>query len=80
MTIRWGILGCGDVARRRVAAAIQQQSDSVLQAVCRRNEQKLQQFCDDFHVPDSYSDSQQLLTATNIDAVYIATPVKKGAV
>ncbi|HIA20239.1 MAG TPA: Gfo/Idh/MocA family oxidoreductase [Planctomycetaceae bacterium] len=75
MTIRWGILGCGDVARRRVAAAIQQQSDSVLQAVCRRNEQKLQQFCDDFHVPDSYSDSQQLLTATNIDAVYIATPV-----
>ena len=75
MTIRWGILGCGDVARRRVAAAIQQNSDSILQAVCRRNQQKLQQFCDDFQVPDSYTDSQQLLDATNIDAVYVATPV-----
>ncbi len=75
MTIRWGILGCGDVARRRVAAAIQQNPDSVLQAACRRNQQKLQQFCDDFQIPDSYTDSQQLLDATNIDAVYVATPV-----
>ena len=75
MTIRWGILGCGDVARRRVATAIQQNPDSILQAVCRRNQQKLQQFCDDFQVPDSYTDSQQLLNATNIDAVYVATPV-----
>ena len=75
MTIRWGILGCGDVARRRVATAIQQNPDSILQAVCRRNQQKLQQFCDDFEVPDSYTDSQQLLDATNIDAVYVATPV-----
>jgi len=75
MTIRWGILGCGDVARRRVAAAIQQNSNSVLQAVCRRDQQQLQQFCDDFQVPDSYTDSQQLLEAPNIDALYIATPV-----
>lgn len=75
MTIRWGILGCGDVARRRVASAIAQHPDSTLHAVCRRNQEKLRQFCNDFHVPHGYQQDEQLLSDPEIDAVYIATPV-----
>ena len=75
MTIRWGILGCGDVARRRVAMAIQQNAASTLEAVCRRDPEKLQEFRDDFNVPRGYTDAEQLLADPEIDALYIATPV-----
>ena len=44
-TIRWGILGCGDVARRRVVGAIAEDPGSELLAVCRRNAAALEQFC-----------------------------------
>ena len=50
MTVRWGILGCGDVARRRVAGAIADDPDSRLLAACRRNGTALEQFCSDFGV------------------------------
>ena len=75
MTIRWGLLGCGDVARKRVAAAIQQADDSELLAACRRDEQKLDEFCREFEVPRAYTSDAELLADPDIDAVYIATPV-----
>jgi predicted dehydrogenase len=75
--IRWGIIGCGDVARRRVAQAIQQDPHSSLIAACRRNEFELQQFCRDFDVPRQYTDAVPLTHDSDIDAVYIATPVRQ---
>ena len=75
MTIRWAIIGCGDVARKRVAAAIQNDPGSRLVAVCRRNEAELERFCRDFQVPKSFTDADGLLADGDIDAVYIATPV-----
>lgn len=76
MTIRWGILGCGDIARKRVAAAIQDDPGSELVAACRRDEAKLRQFCDDFGVDRGYTRDADLIAAADVDAVYIATPVK----
>ena len=75
MTVRWGIIGCGDIARKRVAQAIQLDEGSQLLAACRRNEEKLRQFCDDFQVPRAYASDEQVLADDDIDAVYIATPV-----
>ncbi len=75
MTIRWGIIGCGDIARKRVASAIQLDPNSELIAACRRDETKLRQFCDDFSVEQAYRSADELLAADDIDAVYIATPV-----
>lgn len=75
MAIRWGIVGCGDVARKRVAGAIQQDSDSELVAVCRRNEEKLQQFSDEFGVAFATTSADEVIQSPDIDAVYIATPV-----
>lgn len=75
MTIRWGIIGCGDVARRRVAQAIQQEPRSELVAVNRRDETKLRDFARDFNVPQSFTSADALIASPDIDAVYIATPV-----
>ncbi|TWT29495.1 Gfo/Idh/MocA family protein [Blastopirellula retiformator] len=73
--MRWGILGCGDVVRKRVAAAIQAVDGCQLLAVCRRDPDALQQFCAGFSVPHGYPSADQLLANADIDAVYIATPV-----
>lgn len=76
MTVRWGIIGCGDIARKRVAHAIQIDTGSELLAACRRNEAELNKFCDAFRVPRAYTSAEQVLADEELDAVYIATPVK----
>lgn len=75
MTTRWGIIGCGDVARKRVAGAIQQEPRSELVAVSRRNESRLIEFRDEFNVPQAFASVDDLIASPDIDAVYIATPV-----
>lgn len=75
MAVKWGIIGCGDVARKRVARAIQNDPDSELVAVCRRNEEKLREFAEAFGTPIATTNADELLASPEVDAVYIATPV-----
>lgn len=75
MTIRWGIIGCGDVARRRVAQAILDDPHSTLQAACRRDVDQLSAFAAKFGIDKSFTNTDALLRSGEIDAVYIATPV-----
>ena len=75
MTIRWGIIGCGDVARRRVAQAILDDPHSTLQAACRRDADQLSAFAAQFGIDKSFTNTDALLRSGEIDAVYIATPV-----
>ena len=72
--IRWGLIGCGDVARKRVAQAIMDEPLNELVAACRRNQAKLQEFCDTFGIERAYTSVDALLADAEIDAVYIATP------
>jgi predicted dehydrogenase len=75
MTIRWGLIGVGDIANKRVAAAIQSDPNSELVAVCRRSETELHQFADRFAVPLRFTRADKLIESRELDAVYIATPV-----
>ena len=75
MTIRWAIIGCGDVVRRRVAEAIRGNDGSELLAACRRDARELDAFCSRFGVARAYQSDDDLIADTDIDAVYIATPV-----
>jgi predicted dehydrogenase len=75
MAIRWGIIGCGDVARKRVAGAIQNDPNSELVAVCRRDEAKLRAFADEFQVSVATTSADDVIASAAVDAVYIATPV-----
>lgn len=72
--VRWAIIGCGDVARKRVAAAIQNCPDAELALVCRRNSTQLAQFADEFQVPRTATVAEEVLQDPEIDAVYLATP------
>ncbi|MEM9587228.1 MAG: Gfo/Idh/MocA family oxidoreductase [Planctomycetota bacterium] len=75
--MRWGLIGCGDVVRKRVAQAIIDHPGSQLIAACRRDGKRLHQFCNDFRLPKAYSDALELFGDSEIDAVYIATPVSE---
>ena len=70
--IRWGIVGTGSIATA-FAHSIKYSNNSSLEAVYGRNETKLKDFSDKFQV-DAINDANDLFTADQIDAIYIATP------
>jgi predicted dehydrogenase len=74
-TPRWGLIGCGDIARKRVAPALNNSVNSKLVAVSRANAELLDSFADEFCVGKRYPDWRDLVQDPEIDAVYVATPV-----
>jgi len=74
-TIRWGLIGCGDISRRRVAPAFRELKSCHLLAVNRADPQQLESFAQEFEAEKTYSDWRDLVADPDIQAVYIATPV-----
>ena len=70
--IRWGIVGTGSIATA-FAHSIKYSNNSSLEAVYGRNESKLKDFCNKFEV-EGINEPNNLFTAGQIDAIYIATP------
>ena len=73
-TIRWGIIGCGDVTEVKSGPGFQQASNSALVAVMRRNGELAADYARRHSVPKWYDDGQALIDDPDVDAVYIATP------
>lgn len=73
-TIRWGILGCGDVAEKKGGPALTQAAGSQLVAVMRRDRAKAEDFARRHGAQRAYDSVPALLADADIDAVYIATP------
>ncbi|RNI28272.1 gfo/Idh/MocA family oxidoreductase [Rufibacter immobilis] len=73
-TIRWGIIGCGDVTEVKSGPAFQKIAGSELVAVMRRNGAKAQDYAQRHGVPKWYDQAQDLIQDPEVDAVYIATP------
>src|SRR5580700_3113152 len=74
MSIRWGIIGCGDVAEVKSGPGFQQARDSELVAVMRRNRAMAADYAIRHNVPRWYDDADALIANPEVDAVYIATP------
>ncbi len=74
MTIRWGILGCGDVTEIKSGPGFQQAAGSALVAVMRRNAALAEDYARRHGVPRWTSDADALVCDPEVDAVYIATP------
>ena len=74
-TLRWGLIGCGDIARKRVAPALRAAPGSELLAVSRANFELAESFAREFEAKKWYQDWRELCGDAELDAVYIATPV-----
>ena len=73
--IRWGLIGCGDISRKRVAPALRESPLCELVAVSRAKAELAESFAREFGARRWYADWRELLLDEDIDAVYIATPV-----
>ena len=73
-TIRWGILGAGDVCEVKSGPAFQRAEHSELVAVMRRDSTKAEDFARRHGVGRWYDSVSDLLGDPEVDAVYIATP------
>jgi predicted dehydrogenase len=79
MIVRWGLIGCGDIAAKRVAAALGGAEGSALVAVARRRSDLAADFAARHGAGRWHTDWRDLLRDDEIDAVYIATPVNLHA-
>jgi predicted dehydrogenase len=73
--IRWGLIGAGDIARKRVAAALRDGAGGELVAVSRARAELAAAFAQDFGARRWYAEWRELIADPEIDAVYVATPV-----
>src|SRR6202171_5873745 len=71
----WGLIGCGDIAQKRVAPAIRDSTTSELIAVNRAQSELAADFAKQFGARRWYLDWKKLLGDEEVDAVYVATPV-----
>ncbi|MFB9052443.1 Gfo/Idh/MocA family protein [Formosa undariae] len=72
-TIKWGILGLGNIANK-FAKDLLTIEDAQLQAVASRSIDKANEFGKTYHAIQCYDSYEALAKDPNIDAVYIATP------
>jgi len=72
--IRWGMIGCGDVAEVKSGPGFQKARGSRLVAVMRRSPDRARDYASRHGVPQWYADAAELIHDPEVDAVYIATP------
>lgn len=73
-TIKWGIIGCGEVTEMKSGPAFNKVKNSSLVAVMRRDAEKAKDYAKRHNVPKWYSDADEIINDPEINAIYIATP------
>lgn len=73
-TIRWGIIGCGDVTEVKSGPGFAKAANSALVAVMRRDAARAADYARRHGVPRWHDDAEAIIGAPDIDAVYVATP------
>ena len=77
MPLCWAIIGCGDIANKRVAPAIVEDPSSVMLAFFSNTPARAEEMRARFGAARAYSDLAALLADDEIDAVYIASPQQR---
>ncbi|MGV8880467.1 MAG: Gfo/Idh/MocA family protein [Sphingobacteriaceae bacterium] len=73
-SVKWGIIGCGNVTEVKSGPAFNKVANSTLVAVMRRNAVKAEDYAKRHAVPKWYTNAQQLIDDPEVNAIYIATP------
>ncbi len=73
--IRFGVIGCGGIAQKRTIPGMLLSKKAECVAIMDLNEELLAQVGERFGIARRYTTVDELLAQSDIDAVYIATPV-----
>ena len=73
--LRWGVIGAGGIARFRTIPGLLQAEHAELIAVMATTMAKAQEIADQFGAKRAYDSVESLIADSEVDAVYIATPV-----
>lgn len=74
MTIRWGIVGCGDVCEVKSGPPLYKVPGSELRIVMRRDAALARDFATRHGVPFHTTNAREVIEHPEVDAVYVATP------
>ncbi|MCK5704399.1 MAG: Gfo/Idh/MocA family oxidoreductase, partial [Cyclobacteriaceae bacterium] len=78
-TIKWGIIGCGNVTEIKSGPAFQKVDNSEIIAVMRRVGEKAADYAKRHHVSKWYDDADKLIADPEINSIYVATPPSSHA-
>jgi predicted dehydrogenase len=73
-SVKWLLVGAGDIAFRRVGAALKTAEHSDVVAICDLNEARARNLAERLNVKTVYTDYDRALEHSGADAVYVATP------
>ncbi len=77
--LKWGFIGCGEVAELKSGPAFSEVQGSSVVAVMSRTEQRARRYAEKHGVPKWYTDAQSLIDDPDVNAVYVATPPSSHA-
>ena len=75
MSLKWGVIGAGSVAQRRAMPAINKATKTELHALMSRDKDRAKQLSETHGASKYYTSISDLISDTELDAVYISTPV-----
>jgi len=73
-TIRWGIVGCGQVCEVKSGPALYKVPGSEISIVMRRDRARAEDFARRHGIRRFTDDAHEVIVDPNVDAVYVATP------
>jgi len=74
MSLKWAIVGCGDIVRSEIIQAIKDSKCSQLIGVMRRDKAKAEKTAKKYGMRKYYSSIEEIGRDSEVEAVYIATP------
>ena len=77
--LKWGFIGCGEVCELKSGPAFSEVDGSSVVAVMSRSAEKARSYAERHGVPRWYTDAQQLIDDSEVNAVYVATPPSSHA-
>ena len=70
----WGFIGCGEVTEKKSGPAFNLIEGSKIVAVMSRKEERARSYAERHGIKRWYTDAQELINDSEVNAVYIATP------
>lgn len=78
-SVKWGFIGCGEVVEKKSGMAFSAIEGSEVVAVMSRTQSHAKEYAQRYGIKKWYTDAQELIDDSEVNAVYIATPPSSHA-